>query len=113
MTALSDTSQFSSPPSPINQVAITTGGLGAAYALSLSILERLLPIKPNWVAAEVVGGVLLVGLPVMLIARNAAQHGTKLDWRTYEQMVMTGFAGAGTPILTWQLIEYAIKPALR
>ncbi len=77
---------------------------GSAYALVLAALERMLPIKPSWVAVEVVGGVLLVGIPVMLAARSTASE--TIAWRDYERLVIVGFIGAGLPISLWQLLEY-------
>jgi hypothetical protein len=88
-----------------SQVGMTTLALGAAYASALAVLERRLPIKPAWVALEVIGGVLLVGLPVINAARRGA---AAITWRDYERMVMTGFIGAGIPICLWQAFEYGI-----
>jgi hypothetical protein len=93
------------------RVAVRIGPLAAAYALALAGLERLLPIKPSFVTLEVVGGVLLVGLPVMGLAREAAQAGSAVSWETYEAMVATGFVAAGVPILIWQAIEYLPRRA--
>ncbi|MCX7792049.1 MAG: hypothetical protein N2378_15535 [Chloroflexaceae bacterium] len=87
------------------QVLWTTVILGASYSGFLAVLERALPIKPTWVALEVIGGVLLVGLPVQWIARHGS---SKLTWRDYERLVIAGFVGAGTPILIWQAIEYGV-----
>lgn len=87
--------------------------LGATYALALAALERKLPIKPTWVALEVIGGVALVGLPVMLVARSAAEQGVTINWRDYEDMVVAGFAGAGIPICIWQAVEYLLLPVTR
>ncbi len=100
------------PLPPTSQVARATFGLGVAYAAGLAVLERALPIKPAWVALEVVGGVLLVGLPVMITARSTPPGNESLNWHTYEQMVVAGFIGAGTPILVWQTIEYLLLPRL-
>lgn len=103
-------------PDPMNldrlpsRVARVTFMLGVGYALILAILERILPIKPNWVALEVIGGVLLVGLPVMLIARTSTAD--MLTWRDYERMVIAGFIGAGLPICIWQTITYLVLPLL-
>lgn len=91
------------------KVARLTFSFGAAYSLSLAFLERALPIKPSWVAAEVVGGVLLVGLPVMMVARAAQAAG--ISWRDYERMVIVGFVGAGLPIVIWQGLEYFVLPS--
>ncbi|MFQ3662629.1 MAG: hypothetical protein SNJ69_09585 [Chloroflexaceae bacterium] len=88
-----------------SQVLWTTAILGASYSGLLAVLERALPIKPTWVALEVIGGVLLVGLPVRWIARLG---GSKLTWRDYERLVIAGFVGAGAPILIWQAIEYGL-----
>lgn len=87
------------------QVILATAILGASYAGALSVLERALPIKPNWVALEVIGGVLLVGLPVSWVARIA---GAPLTWRDYERFVIAGFVGAGVPICLWQALEYGV-----
>jgi drug/metabolite transporter (DMT)-like permease len=87
-----------------SQVALTTAALGAAYASMLAVLERRLPIKPGWVALEVIGGVMLVGLPVISAARTAAS----ISWRDYERLVITGFVGAGVPICLWQALEYGL-----
>ncbi|RRR74357.1 MAG: hypothetical protein EI684_07295 [Candidatus Viridilinea halotolerans] len=95
------------------QVARTTASLATIYAMALAGLERSLPIKPSWVAAEVIGGVMLVGLPVMLGARNATAQGQTVTWQDYERMVMAGFIGAGLPICIWQALEYAALPHLR
>lgn len=89
-----------------HEVAWITVALGAGYAGALAVLERRLPIKPRWVALEVVGGVLLVGLPVLSTARKASE--TALSWRDYERFVCAGFVGAGIPILLWQAIEYGV-----
>lgn len=80
--------------------------LGAGYAGALAILERKLPIAPSWVAVEVIGGVLAVGLPVMSTARQAPP--STLSWRDYERLVMAGFIGVGLPICLWQLVEYGV-----
>jgi protein-S-isoprenylcysteine O-methyltransferase Ste14 len=77
---------------------------GGVYSLALAALERALPIKPTWVAAEVVGGVLLVGIPVMLAARSTSTEA--IAWRDYERLVIVGFIGAALPISLWQLLEY-------
>lgn len=87
------------------QVAWTTAALGAAYASMLAVLERRLPIKPGWVALEVIGGVILVGLPVIGAARSTA---ATISWRDYERLVITGFVGAGIPICLWQALEYGL-----
>lgn len=97
--------QTDDPEQLQNKVLWTTAILGASYSGMLAVLERALPIKPTWVALEVIGGVLLVGLPVRWIAR---QGGSKLTWRDYERLVMAGFVGAGAPILIWQAIEYGL-----
>lgn len=97
--------QANDPEHLQNQVLWTTAILGASYSGILAVLERALPIKPTWVALEVVGGVLLVGLPVRWIARRS---GAKLTWRDYERLVIAGFVGAGAPILIWQAIEYGV-----
>lgn len=88
-----------------SQVAMTTAALGTAYASVLAVLERRLPIKPSWVALEVIGGVLLVGLPVIGAARSGA---TSISWRDYERLVIAGFVGAGIPICLWQALEYGV-----
>lgn len=90
----------------MGRVAGTTAALGAGYAGLLAVLERRLPIKPAWVALEVIGGVLIVGLPVLRAARLAP--GAALTWREYERLVMAGFIGAGVPICLWQLAEYGV-----
>jgi hypothetical protein len=100
----------SSPESLPVQVARATASLATLYSMALAGLERSLPIKPSWVAAEVIGGVLLVGLPVMHIARKASEYGQPVSWRDYERMVMAGFISAGIPILIWQGLEYAALP---
>jgi protein-S-isoprenylcysteine O-methyltransferase Ste14 len=97
--------QVGDPERLQSQVFWTTAILGASYSGILAVLERALPIKPTWVALEVVGGVLLVGLPVRWIAQRS---GSKLTWRDYERLVITGFVGAGAPILIWQAIEYGV-----
>ncbi|PDW01576.1 hypothetical protein [Candidatus Viridilinea mediisalina] len=94
------------------QVARTTASLATLYSMALAGLERSLPIKPSWVSIEVIGGVLLVGLPVMYKARHAHEAGIKLTWQDYERMVMAGFIGAGIPICIWQALEYAAVPNL-
>lgn len=94
------------PRELISKVAYTTGALGAGYALALAVLERKLPIKPTWVALEVIGGVLLVGLPVIRTARRAPA--AAITWRDYERFVMAGFVGAGIPICLWQALEYGM-----
>ncbi|NTU86032.1 MAG: hypothetical protein HGA45_43015 [Chloroflexales bacterium] len=83
--------------------------LGTLYSLSLAFLERAFPIKPTWVALEVIGGVILVGLPVMLVARSA--RSAEIGWRDYERLVIIGFIGAGLPISIWQALEYLVLPA--
>lgn len=88
-----------------NQVVWSTVALGTAYASTLAVLERRLPIKPAWVALEVIGGVLLVGLPVIGAARSAAEA---ISWRDYEGLVIAGFIGAGIPICVWQALEYGL-----
>ncbi len=98
-------SQADHPERLQDQVLWTTAILGASYSGILAVLERALPIKPTWVALEVIGGVLLVGLPVRWIARHS---GSKLTWRDYERLVIAGFVGAGAPILIWQAIEYGV-----
>lgn len=95
----------------MGKVARMTLSFGAAYSLGLAFLERALPIKPTWVALEVVGGVVLVGLPVMMVARAAQAAG--ITWRDYERMVIVGFVGAGMPILVWQGLEYFVLPSVR
>lgn len=108
-TGPSAASPMASPQHDLTgQVARMTLILGALYALALALLERVLPIKPAWVAFEVVGGVLLVGFPVMMIARAAPPAG--ITWRDYERMVIVGFIGAGMPILVWQALEYFVLP---
>lgn len=105
-------STVNSPQSLPIQVARTTASLATLYSMALAGLERSLPIKPNWVAAEVIGGVLLVGVPVMLTARTAAERGQAVSWRDYERMVIAGFISAGLPILLWQGLEYVALPQL-
>lgn len=88
-----------------SQVILATAILGASYAGALAVLERALPIKPTWVALEVIGGVLLVGLPVSWVARMAEG---RLSWRDYERFIIAGFVGAGMPICLWQALEYGV-----
>jgi hypothetical protein len=92
------------------RVAARIGPLAAGYAFALALLERCLPIKPAWIALEVVGGVLLVGLPVMGLAREASRAGVVLSWETYEAMVAAGFIAAGAPIILWQAFEHIARP---
>lgn len=94
------------PQSVLQQVAGTAAVLGTSYAALLAVLERRLAIVPNWVALEVIGGVLLVGLPVMRTAR--ATSDVPLTWRDYERMVMLGFIATGAPICLWQLLEHGV-----
>jgi hypothetical protein len=98
-----DTTTSSQLPS---QIAWTTAALGAGYAGALALIERALPIKPTWVALEVIGGVLLVGLPVVYTARHAEAR--MVSWRDYERLVVAGFVGAGIPICIWQALEYGM-----
>jgi drug/metabolite transporter (DMT)-like permease len=103
---------ITSLPAPValpRRVAARIGPLAAGYAFALAVLERLLPIKPSWVVLEVVGGVLLVGLPVMDLAREARRSGISLSWETYEAMVAAGFVAAGTPIILWQMLENMVR----
>lgn len=88
-----------------SRVAWTTLALGTAYAGALALLERRLAVRPAWVALEVIGGVLLVGLPVIEAARSDE---LAITWRDYERLVMTGFVGAGVPICLWQALEYGL-----
>jgi hypothetical protein len=92
------------------RVAARIGPLAAGYAFALAVLERRLPIKPAWIALEVVGGVLIVGLPVMGLAREASRAGVSLSWETYEAMVAAGFMAAGAPIILWQVFEGVARP---
>lgn len=87
------------------QVLLTTAVLGASYAGFLAVLERALPIKPAWVALEVIGGVLLVSLPVSWLVRKV---NPSLTWKDYERLIMAGFVGAGLPISLWQALEYGV-----
>ena len=96
------------PQALVSRVARMTLVSGLSYSVALAFLERVLPIKPTWVAGEVIGGVLLVGLPVMLVARTPQT--TPITWRDYERMVMVGFVGAGLPIFVWQVLEYLVMP---
>lgn len=103
---LTATSSPANPQRLLSRVAWTTAALGAAYSGVLAVLERRLPIKPTWVALEVIGGVLLVGLPVIGTARSTAARA--ITWRDYERLVIVGFIGAGTPICLWQALEYGL-----
>lgn len=96
----------SSPHQLRSRIAWTTAALGAGYAGALAVLERTLPIKPTWVALEVIGGVLLVGLPVIATARSTTAQA--ISWRDYEKLVITGFVAAGVPICIWQALEYGL-----
>lgn len=107
------TPTVSSPENLPVQVARTTASLATLYSMALAGLERSLPIKPSWVAAEVIGGVMLVGLPVMLAARSATERGQPVSWHDYERMVIAGFISAGIPICIWQGLEYAALPHLQ
>lgn len=79
-----------------------TTALGALLALVLHALEQALPVRPAWIWAEVVAGVLVVAIPVSVLRRVAGVS----DAGVYELMVVAGFVGAGIPIVGWQLWLY-------
>ncbi len=93
---------------PVHTVALIALLLGLVYSLVLAWAERRLPIIPDYITAEVMGGVLISLIPVALAARHEARFGG-LSWRIYEQMVAVAFIGTGVPIVAWQVVEYILR----
>lgn len=90
--------------------AVLMSGLlvGILYAITLAFAERRWPINPDYTALEVISGVVLTGLVVATNARYEAKY-AGLTWRAYERLVIVGFCATGTPILIWQIMEFAIR----
>ncbi len=99
----------------LTAVPVQVAGLSIAYAGALGWLERKFPdIKPDYIWAEVVGGVLVSLVPVAMQARQHPETTPDdlpppLHWQTYEGSVWAAFIAAGAPIVLWQLGESFLR----
>lgn len=99
----------------LTAVPVQVAGLSIAYAGALGWLERKFPdIKPDYIWAEVVGGVLVSLVPVAMQARQYPETlpddpPPPLHWQTYEGSVWAAFIAAGAPIVLWQLGESLLR----
>jgi hypothetical protein len=85
--------------------------LSCIYSVTLAILERRLPIIPDYTIVEVMVGVLIVLVPAALIARRLDDDAFPLTWRRYERLIVGGFVSSGIPIAVWQAVEYILRRA--
>lgn len=89
-------------------VFLTALLLGLLYSLALAMLERRLPINPDFTAVEVVIGFVIALSPAAFMIRHEERF-RALAWRDYEALVWIGVVGSGIPVLLWQIAEFILR----
>jgi hypothetical protein len=72
---------------------------GLLLVTILSQLEARYPVKPTYIWAEVVAGVIAVMVPVTMIRYRCEI----LLAHIYEQLIIIGFVCCAIPVIAWQL----------